>query len=156
MVRAFRAVRSNLLAKDTKQFHVVHDPDPVTRTELQHVWFVKVPIYRADHIGCSRERRIDHRVIVGAFEYDRWAFGRGDDLAQRFQVLNMFLNVSVRELVNGLDTRVLQNPPDLADETSTLPLRSMVFRSSFAGSVALTLVRTRMAVSRVILICRSL
>src|ERR1039458_9126174 len=31
-------------------------------------------------------------------------------------------------------------------------MRSMVFRSSFAGPVALTLVRTRMAVSRVILI----
>ena len=38
-----------------------------------------------------------------------------------------------------------------ADKTSTLPLRSMVFRSSFAGPVALTLVRTSLAVSRVIL-----
>src|ERR1039457_6921095 len=35
---------------------------------------------------------------------------------------------------------------------STDWMRSMVFRSSFAGPVALTLVRTRMAVSRVILI----
>jgi hypothetical protein len=103
MVRAFRAVRSNLLSKGTEQFHVVHDPDPVTRAELQHVWFVEVPIYRANPIGGSRERRIDHRGIVGTFEYDRWAFRRDDYLAQRLQVLDVLLDVGVSEPVNGLD-----------------------------------------------------
>jgi len=67
-------------------------------------------VYRTDHIGCASERRIDHRIIVRACEYDRRAFRRDDDLAQRFQVLDVLLDVGVGEPVNELDTRVLQNP----------------------------------------------
>lgn len=113
---ALRSARSSLLAKGTEQFHIVHDPDFLAGAELQHIWFVEMPIYRANHIGCSNERRTDHRVIVRACEYDPWAFRRNDDLAQRLQVLDVLLDLGVSEPVNEPDTRVSQNPLDLADE----------------------------------------